>query len=132
MESFKKSYDERIDELRSAHEELATFKAELGQRMEGGLLNTILLLCLVTITSGASDAQAQLEKEKKICAEVGQESIRALEDGTRIRAVQTIDLLTCICSEAFVRYSAGQANCGHLRPRRSKGSDTKPHKEARE
>jgi len=118
--------------MRSAHEELATFKAELGQHMEGGLLNTILLLRLFTIISGISALQAQLEKEKTFCAEVCQESIRALEDGTRIRPGRTFDLLTCICSDAYVRHPAGQANCNHLRSRRSEGSDTKPHTEARE
>jgi hypothetical protein len=43
-ESFKRSYDERIDELRATQEEVAIFKAELGQRMEGERLNLILLL----------------------------------------------------------------------------------------
>ena len=51
-ESFKKSYDERINELRGAQEELATFKADLGQRMESRLLDTSLLLYLLTFISG--------------------------------------------------------------------------------
>jgi hypothetical protein len=43
-ESFKKSYDERINELRGAQEEMAAFKAELRQHMEGELLNAIPLI----------------------------------------------------------------------------------------
>jgi hypothetical protein len=40
-------------------------------------------------------------------AEVGPESIRALEDGTRIKSGKAFFLLTYVRSEAFVRYSAG-------------------------
>ena len=47
--SFKRSYDEHINELQSAQEELATCKGDLGQRMESGLLNTTVLFYIVTI-----------------------------------------------------------------------------------
>jgi hypothetical protein len=45
-ESFRKSYDERIDELRGVQEEAATFKAELSQRMEGESLDIVVFLIL--------------------------------------------------------------------------------------
>ena len=81
---------------------------------------------------GISAVQAQLEKEKSFRAEVGQESIRALEDGTPIIPGRIFDLLTGVRSEAYVRYPAGQANRGDLRPRRSEGGNTKFHEETRE
>ncbi len=99
--------------------------------MEGGLLDTIVLLYIVTLILGISAVQAQLEKEKSFLAEVGQESIRALEDSTPIIPGRIFDLLTGVCSEAHVRYPTGQTNRGDLRPRRSEGGNTKSHEEAR-
>lgn len=65
-------------------------------------------------------------------AEVGPELIRALEDGTRIRPSQAFYLLTYVCSEAYVRYLAGQADRSYLGPGRGEGSNTKHCEEARE
>lgn len=117
--------------MRGAQEELATFKADLGQRMESGLFDTTLPLYLLTLISGISAVQAQLEKEKSFRAEIGQESIRALEDSMPMKPGLVFDLLTGVRSEAHVRYPAGQANFSDLRPRRSEGGNTKPHEEAR-
>lgn len=99
--------------------------------MESGLLDTILLLYLLTSISGILAVQAQLEKEKSFRAEIGQESIRALEDSTLIKPGRIFDLLIGVRSKAHVRYPAGQANFSDLRPRRSEGGNTKPHEEAR-
>lgn len=116
--------------MRRAQEEVATFKAELGRGMEGGLLDTTSNFSHQMF--GISAVQAQLEKEMSLRAEVGPELIRAIEDGMRIRHGRMFCLLTYVCSETYVRYPARQADCGHLRPSRSEGSNTKPHDEARE